>query len=113
MTRKLALTLALATLLPQAAFSATISGKLVGGGGGDDMRITVKDEHGKKVQAFCAGKCGDWFQQDKHEISSLRKQFVGKKVDFEYRSENNNDRVAGYGEDSGKLVFVKKVTLLK
>ena len=105
--------LALAILLPQAAFSATISGQLVGGGGGDDMSITVKDQHGKKVQAYCVGKCGDWFRQDKDDISSLRKQFVGKKVDLTYQSEKNHDRMAGYGEDSGKLLFVKKVTLLK
>ncbi len=110
---KLKLLLALAVVLPQAAFSATITGKLVDGGGGDYIRITVQDAQGKKVSAFCVGKCGDWFKQDEHEVSTLRKDLVGKKITVEYQVEKNKGRLESYGEDGPKLAFVTKATLLK
>ncbi|MEJ7806581.1 MAG: hypothetical protein WKG03_11775 [Telluria sp.] len=107
------LALALAILAPQAAFSASISGKLVAGGGGDYMSITVKNTHGKQVKAFCVEQCDAWFVLDKDDVSHLRKELVGKKVAMEYHSEKNNGRMESYGEGSEKFNFVKKVSLVK
>jgi hypothetical protein len=104
--------LAIAVLLPSAAFGATITGKLVSGGGVDDMSITVQGKDGKKVQAYCDQKCGDWFMTGADTIETLRKEFRNRMVVLEYKAEKNNDRVAGWGEDAPPT-FVKKITFLK
>ncbi len=104
--------LAFALIVPQAAFGATITGKIAGGGGIDDLFIVVKGASGQTVKAYCNQKCGDWFVEGEHEVQTLRKEFINKKVVMEYKAEKNNDRIAGWGEDSPPT-FVKKITLAK
>ena len=101
----------LALLLPHAVYAATITGTLVDGGGVDDMSIVVKGANGKTVTAYC-GPCDVEFDTDKDDVQSLKKEFVGRKVILVYKSEKNNDRIAGPGEDF-PLLFVKKLTFLK
>jgi hypothetical protein len=102
---------AIALLLPQAVFAATIAGALVEGGGIDDMHVVVKGV-GKEISAFCDQLCGDLFYTGKHDVAYLKKNLRGKKVTLTYREENNKGRIAGPGEDE-RLIFVKKLEFVR
>ncbi len=101
----------IALLLPQAVCAATVTGKLMHGGGIDDMQITVKVPGGKTISAYCDQHCGDWFITGEHDIARLKRKLMGKKIVLTYAEEKNRDRIAGPGEE-GTLTFVKKVELL-
>lgn len=92
----------------------TLTGKLLDGGGIDDLSVTVRAADGKEVQAYCDGKCGDWFEDstDGSDGQSLSKSFKGKMVTLSIVTERNGDRIAGPGEDEA-LVFIKSAELVK
>ena len=101
-----------ASLISGTAFAASVTGNLVAGGGIDDMQIIVQATAGSKVDAYCAGKCGDWFEAEEGtEEFNLKKSIKGKKVVLEYAEEPNRGRIAGPGAKE-KLLFVKKVRFL-
>lgn len=103
---------ALFIAVPQVVLAATVTGKLVGGGGVDDMRIIVQASSGQKVEAYCTDKCPEWFVEDAGtEVYSLKKSVKGKKIVLDYAVEPNQDRIAGPGPDEA-LPFVKAVRLL-
>jgi hypothetical protein len=89
--------------------SITVRGKLIGGGGGDDMRIIVQSPTGSDIEAYCTTQCGDWFV-DHPNGSSLKESLKGRTVTLEYAAEPNGDRVAGSHADS-PFFFVKSVDL--
>jgi hypothetical protein len=102
----------LAASIPSAALAASVTGNLVAGGGVDDMRIVVQGAAGSKVDAYCVGQCGDWFEAEEgSEVFDLKKSMKGKKVVMEYAVEPNRDRIAG-PDSKEKLLFVKKVRVL-
>jgi len=94
----------------QLAFAESISGKLVTGGGTDDMRLGVRTAEGNTIDAHCFDTCGDWFIEkgDGSPLFILKKHLLGKKVSMEYAIEPNNDRIAGPGKDEPVLI-IKKV----
>lgn len=101
------------SVLPGVALAASLSGTLRGGGGIDDLHIVVQSATGQRVTAYCDGHCGDWFDEDaESEGSRLKKKFVGRQVQLDYRREPNKDRIAGPGQDEA-LDFVKKIELMK
>jgi hypothetical protein len=89
--------------------SITVRGKLIGGGGGDDMRIIVQSPTGSDIEAYCTTQCGDWFV-DHPNGSSLKESLKGRTVTLEYAAEPNGDRLAGPPADS-LFFFVKSVDL--
>lgn len=107
-----ALLLLLAALAPATAPAASITGTLVAGGGVDDMTIVVRAADGKKVEAYCATQCGDWFvAEPESDVFVLKQAFKGKRIALDYATEANGDRIAGPGPDD-RLLFVKRVRLL-
>jgi hypothetical protein len=102
---------AMLCLMPVLATAASISGTLTGGGGIDDMSLTVQDAQGHSVQAYCLSVCGDWFTDaDKDGVVYLKQAYKQRKVLLEYTTEPNRDRVAGAGDDD--IEIVKKVSFL-
>jgi hypothetical protein len=91
------------------AISATLTGNLESGGGVDDLHIVIRTAEGKKFSAFCAARCGDWFEEDSSTgIRRLLKSLKGKPVTLTYAFEPNRSRIAGAG-DRETLAFVKKI----
>ena len=90
--------------------SITVKGKLIGGGGGDDMRIIVQSETGPNINAYCNTQCGDWFMAHRNGWS-LKESLKGKNVTLEYAAEPNGDRVAGPRTDT-LFFFVKSVEIM-
>ncbi|WP_137940092.1 hypothetical protein [Chitinivorax sp. B] len=76
------------------------------------MRIVVQAPNGKKITAYCTDKCGDWFEADANDISSLKKALKGKTVILKYQAEPNRDRIAGPSSDE-TLVFVKQIEFIR
>ncbi len=86
--------------------------KITGGGGMDDMQLQLQNLQGKKYNAYCNLKCGEWFYQDEDsEYSTLKDQLINKKVLAEIKFEKNNDRVAGPSNDE-KFYFIQSLKLL-
>ena len=90
--------------------SITVKGKLLGGGGGDDMRIIVQSETGPDIVAYCNTQCGDWFVNHPNGWS-LKESFKGKNVTLEHAAEPNGDRVTGPRTDT-LFFFVKSVEIM-
>ena len=112
--RKISSCLALTALLalPVFAQAQTYEGKIVGGGGIDDMQITVRVSSSLAVSAYCNRQCGDWFAEDEDAISHLRKAMVGRKVRIVVEREPNDGRVAGPSDDE-EFLFIKRLELLR
>lgn len=99
-------------VIPQFALGTTVTGKLVDGGGTDDMQIVVQTESGQKVRAYCTTKCGDWFDEERGtEAHRLKNSFKGKSIVLDYSVESNRSRIAG-PDDNERLPFVRKVQVL-
>lgn len=98
--------------LPAFAQAQTYEGKIVGGGGIDDMQITVRVSASLAVSAYCNRHCGDWFAEDQDAISHLRKAMVGRKVRIVVEREPNDGRVAGPSDDE-EFLFIKRLELLR
>jgi len=97
------------TLASQTAAAASVEGKIVAGGGIDDLGLVVETADGKRIDAYCLDKCGDWFlEDDKGEGQRLKPALRGKRVRLEYVRERNRDRIAGPGADE-QLNFIKSV----
>ncbi|HEY0587798.1 MAG TPA: hypothetical protein VGD52_16810 [Pseudoduganella sp.] len=96
-----------------AASGELVKGKLVDGGGGDDMGVTILSDQGKKINAYCAGQCGDWFVAAADgEYMTLNPKLKGKAVTATIATERNAGRVAGPGDDE-RFKFIKRITLAK
>lgn len=96
-----------------AAPGELVKGKLIDGGGGDDMGVTILSEQGKKINAYCAGQCGDWFVAAADgEYMTLNPKLKGKAVTATIATERNAGRVAGPGDDE-RFKFIKSITLAK
>ncbi len=105
--------LAIAGSAAAAAPSQLVKGKLVDGGGGDDMSVTILSDQGKKIQAYCAGQCGDWFvEAAEGEYSTLNPKLKGKPVIATIATERNAGRVAGPGDDE-RFQFIKRIAIGK
>jgi len=89
----------------------TVRGKLIGGGGVDDMRIIVQSETGPDIVAYCTTQCNSWFMDHPNGWSLLKESFKGKNVTVKYAVEPNGDRIAGPRADS-LLFFVKSVDIM-
>lgn len=111
MLRSIALTGAL--LLAPFASAAPLEGTLIGGGGTDDMRLIIQPPGGKKLEAYCDGHCGDWFDTvGDSEFAELKRALKNQKVRAEIAVEPNRGRIAGPGEND-RLLFIKNVRLVK
>lgn len=112
---KLAFTLAsLAVALNAgAAPGELVKGKLVGGGGNDDVSVTILSDQGKKIEAYCVGKCGDWFvEAGEDESVKLNPKLKGKPVTATIATERNAGRIAGPDDDE-RFQFIKSISLGK
>lgn len=98
--------------LPVLSQAQTYEGKMVDGGGIDDMQITVRVSPSLAVSAYCNRQCGDWFAEDEDAISHLRKAMVGRKVRIVVKREPNDGRVAG-PSDEEEFLFIKRLELLR
>ena len=112
--RKTSLSLALFALLALACLShaQTYEGKIVDGGGIDDMQVTVQISSSKSISAYCNQQCGDWFAEDDDAISHLRKSMVGRKVRVVVKREPSAGRIAGPSDDE-EFLFIKRLELLR
>lgn len=106
--------IALLSLLafPCLAFAQTYEGKIVGGGGVDDMQIAVKVSSSLTVSAYCNSQCGDWFAEDENAVSHLKPKMVGRKVRIVVKREPNDGRIAGPSDDEAFL-FIKSVKMFR
>lgn len=96
-----------------AAPGELVKGKLVDGGGGDDMSVTILSEQGKKIRAYCSGKCGEWFvEAGGGEYMTLDPKLKGKAVTATIATERNAGRVAGPGDDE-RFKFIKSISFTK
>lgn len=96
-----------------AAPGELVKGKLVDGGGGDDMSVTILSDQGKKISAYCSTRCGDWFvEASDGEYMTLNPKLKGKAVTATIATERNAGRVAGPGDDE-RFKFIKSITLAK
>ncbi|KQV53725.1 MULTISPECIES: hypothetical protein [unclassified Duganella] len=90
-----------------------VKGKLVDGGGNDDMSVTILSEQGKKIRAYCVGQCGDWFVEAAGgEYQALNPKLKGKPVTATIATERNAGRIAGPGDDE-RFKFVKSIAFIK
>ena len=107
--------LLIALLAPQCllANAASVTGKLVDGGGVDDMFVVVRAANGHEVHAYCLRKCGSWFRApDKDGVVALKPQFKGKKVVLQYVTRMNSDDAIA-GEGNAPIEFVVKMDFVK
>ncbi|RFP11930.1 MULTISPECIES: hypothetical protein [unclassified Duganella] len=116
-------TLLLASLL-LAAFSVSalsptqpptrkLTGRLMSGGGIDDVSVSVLSRDNAPIDAYCDGQCGDWFEPARNgEGVTLRPALIGKKVELSVATERNGKRIAGPDENE-RLLFVKSSKLIK
>lgn len=87
-------------------YTETFSGRLVGGGGIDNLALNIKAANGRTVHAYCNRHCADdWFVTDRDEVSSLIRKFLNKPVTVTLMRQRSNGRIAGPGEDE-VLTFV-------
>ena len=90
--------------LAQPAFSTTYEGKLIGGGGIDDLSLVIKTTKGKTVGGYCktVSVCDDWdalFDSDHNAISSLKPIYKGRKVRVTIIQRRNQGDIAGPSDD--------------
>ena len=97
---------------PLLAFAQTYEGKIVSGGGVDDMQIAVKVSSTLTVSAYCNSQCGDWFVEDEDAVSHLKPKMVGRKMRIVVKREPNDDRIAGPSDDE-EFLFIKSVKVLR
>lgn len=103
--------LVFAFLVARDACGASLDGQLIGGGGVDDLHIVVRTATGKRLVAYCANRCGSWFDEDESTgIWKLKESFKGTGVTLEYSLEPNRSRIAGPGERE-MLRFVTSLQL--
>lgn len=106
---------ALALLLlpiPFFAYAQTYEGSIVGGGGIDDMQISVRVSSSQSISAYCNQQCGDWFVEDDDAVSQIKPQMIGRKVRIVVKRERNDGRVAGPSDDE-EFLFIKSMTLMR
>jgi hypothetical protein len=85
-----------------------VSGILVGGGGIDDMSLSIKAENGEIIEAYCDQQCGDWFDENEDAIVYLKRNLIGKNIFVEYAFEAGEGRVAGPSDDE-QFNFIKNI----
>lgn len=112
--RNISLPLALSALLalPCLAHAQTYEGRIVDGGGIDDMQITVRVSSSRSISAYCNRQCGDWFVEDDDAISRLRESMAGRKVRVVVKREASAGRIAGPSDDE-EFLFIKRLELLR
>lgn len=99
-------------LISHASYAKEQTYILIYGGGVDDYGLGLKDSKGKKIDAYCVGKCGAWFEPaTEHDGENLKKKYIGKKVSAELSFEENRGRVVGPSDDE-QFYFIKKIKLL-
>ncbi len=98
--------------LPGLAFAQTYEGKLMDGGGIDDMQIIVRISPSKSISAYCNQQCGDWFVEDDDAISHLGKSMVGRKVRIVVKLEASAGRIAGPSDDE-EFLFIKRLEFVR
>ena len=100
------------SVFPLFACAQTYEGKIVDGGGGDDMQIAVKVSSSLTVSAYCNRQCGDWFTEDEDAVFHLKPKMVGRKVRVVVKREPNDGRIAGPSDDE-EFLFIKSVKMLR
>jgi hypothetical protein len=88
-----------------------VSGTLVGGGGIDDMSLSIKADNGEIIEAYCNKQCGDWFYEDERAISFLKESLIGHNVSVDYVFEASEGRIAGPSDDE-QFNFINNVKFL-
>ncbi|MDP5239421.1 hypothetical protein Q9Q94_07755 [Uliginosibacterium sp. 31-16] len=89
------------------------TGVLLGGGGLDDLSLSVQKPDGQKISAYCDGHCGDWFQETgESDVVTLKKSLRNRKVAIRVAKERNKDRIAGPGPGD-ILLFIKDIQLVR
>ncbi|GJJ01081.1 hypothetical protein RugamoR64_16190 [Duganella rhizosphaerae] len=100
-------------LAPTQAPTRKLTGKLMSGGGIDDVSVSVLSRDNAQIDAFCDDHCGDWFERARNgEGVTLRPALIGKTVELSVATERNGRRVAGPDENE-RLLFVKSGKLIK
>lgn len=93
--------------------AGTFQGYLLSGGGSDAGQVTVLTDKGERIHAYCTQLSQDLFSEPgDHDVVSLRKDLVGKRVTIEVAIERNAGRIPGPG-DSERIPLVKHIKLLK
>lgn len=96
----------------QAATASSVEGVVVSGGGIDDMGLVVETTDGKRIDAYCVDRCGDWFESTgQGDEQRLKRGIRGKSVRLEYAREPNRGRIAGLDADE-PLNFIRSVRFL-
>ncbi|MBL8258847.1 MAG: hypothetical protein JNM60_03420 [Candidatus Competibacteraceae bacterium] len=93
------------------AYAQTYTGKIVSGGGIDDMQLSFKTHQRKTYSAYCNTKCGDWFVGDDDGIFNLKKEIIGRHIKITIKMERNSGRVAG-PSDEEEFYFIKRIEFL-
>jgi hypothetical protein len=104
--------LPLLLVFPLLAYAQTYEGKIVSGGGVDDMQIAVKVSSSLTVSAYCNRQCGDWFIENEDAVSHLKPKMAGRKVQIVVKREPNDGRIAGPSDDE-EFLFIKSVKLMR
>lgn len=93
--------------------AGTFQGYLFSGGGSDADQLTVLTDKGEPIHAYCTRLCDDLFSEpDDHDVVTLRKDLVGRRVVVEVAIERNAGRIPGPG-DGERIPLVKHIKLLK
>ena len=93
--------------------AGTFQGYLFSGGGSDADQLTVLTDKGERIHAYCNQLCDDLFSEpDDHDVVTLRKELVGRRVAVEVAIERNAGRIPGPG-DGERIPLVKHIKLLK
>ena len=98
-------------LLSPSAHAQTYTGKIIAGGGIDDMQLSFRTDQRKTHSAYCNTKCGDWFVEDDQGISNLKKEMIGRRIKITIRMERNDGRVAG-PSDEEEFFFIQDIEFL-
>lgn len=80
-------------------FSEKFTGVLVNGGGVDNMSLGIRTAGGRTVSGYCGRQCDGWFNVDRNEVSSLRRQYLDRPVRVTLVRQRNNGRIAGPADE--------------
>ena len=97
---------------PLSACAQIYEGKIVNGGGVDDMQIAVRVSSSLTVSAYCNSQCGDWFAEDEDAVFHLKPKMIGRKVRIVVKREPNDGRIAGPSDDE-EFLFIKRLKTLR
>lgn len=93
--------------------SGVFQGYLFSGAGTDAVNISVMTEQGDRVFAYCGQKCSAamFDGPDENDVVTLKKSWIGMRVEVEIKIERNAGRIAGPG-DSERIPLVQRIKKL-